>query len=77
MNSEELDHFYSFYSSPINDLFKEFQETTRAANLRLFHDQKDSSELFWWLSDIIYFQGGETNEPNQSEETPYEYYEVI
>ena len=72
MNNEEIDHFYSYYSSPIHDLFKEFQELTRSANLRLFHDtNKDSRDLFPWLSNIIYFHG--VNDSGSKEEENFEY----
>ena len=68
MNNEEIDHFYSYYSSPIHDLFKEFQELTRSANLRLFHDtNKDSSDLFLWLSNIIYFKGEDDSGSKEEE----------
>ena len=53
-NNEELDHFYSFYSLPINDLFKELQEVTRMNNLSLFHsDTKDSADLFQFERDSL------------------------
>ena len=63
MNEEELDHFYSYYSHPFHQLFTEFQELTRASNLRLFHDtNKYSSDLFFWLTEYIQFKGEENSE---------------
>ena len=63
MNQEELDHFYSYYSSPFHQLFTECLELTRASNLRLFHDtNKYSSYLFFWLTEYIQFKGEENSE---------------
>ena len=66
MNQEELEHFYDFYSTPVNDLFKELQEITRSNNLSLFHSRnKYSSDLFVWLSHHIFFHGEDNETTNE------------
>ena len=66
MNKEEVDHFYSFYSNPVNDLFKELQEVTRMNNLSLFHtDNRDSADLVRWLSQQIFFHGEDTKDKEE------------
>ena len=57
----EIEYFELCYLEEIDSLFKELQEVTRHYTMNLFHtmDKDNSSELFNFIFDSIYFQDSE------------------